>query len=152
MKQKTGIEKIQQHISECHERIEQKRKMWIQAQNTGDWMNSESLGKAMNDELRFVNGLERALAYLEDDLEFTERLKLNVSKRIQRGVKPVSRDWNIISLPNDGTRHLKADDGSTLCGVEINEFESWTLLGGDNCDRCNLVLEYLIANGYRHAQ
>lgn len=41
--------------------------MWVEAQNSGDWMNSESLGKAMNDELRFVNGLERALAYLTED-------------------------------------------------------------------------------------
>lgn len=93
-----------------------------------------------------------AKRFIREALEFNEPLKLNVSKRIQKGVKPVSRNWDIISLPNDGKRHLKADDGSTLCGVEINEFESWALSDGENCDRCNLVLEYLVANGYRHDQ
>jgi hypothetical protein len=67
VEQKTGIEKIQQHISECNQRIEQKRKMWIQAQNSGDWVNSENLGKVLSEEKAFVSGLERALAHLAED-------------------------------------------------------------------------------------
>lgn len=84
MKQ-TGIEKIKQHIGECHLRLEQKRVMWVQAQNKGDWLESESLGEAMNVERAFVQGLERALAYVEGEDKFLrERLTEYIHKDMSR--------------------------------------------------------------------
>lgn len=63
-KLQTGIEKIQQHIGECQLRLEQKRAMWVQAQNDGLWLESEKLGETMNVERAFMQGLERALEHL----------------------------------------------------------------------------------------
>jgi hypothetical protein len=59
--------KIQQHIGECKLRMSEKREMWRQAENAGDWINSESLGKSLSIERSFCDGLERALKHLADD-------------------------------------------------------------------------------------
>lgn len=66
MNEQTGIEKIKQHISECHQRIKQKHNLWREALDYANPAIAEEIARERQDEILFVNGMERALKYLEE--------------------------------------------------------------------------------------